>query len=1331
MKHGIIIIKVLLLAVSYFVAGKLSLLLAIPPGFATPVWPAAGIALAAVLMRGYVLLPGVFLGSFITNLFIAYNSGSSLELVTPYIVGTGIACGAVLQTAFGVWLVRRVCNFPIEFNKLQDLSVLFIRGGLASCLVNAAIGPFVLWAASIIPGSVYLISAFTWWVGDVIGVVLFAPVLLIFTNRNISGVRKAIVIIPTIIFLITAIFTFINAKKAVQDKKQNAFESVTYNIASRLEKDIEVYLNILVANERFVNASKSVSSKEFELFTRGFIQQHPGIQSLSWNSKVIHEDRESHEQYVREQGFEDYVIKDRFGIGKIEPAGKRDVYFPITYLNPYKKNKAAHGFDTYSIDNIAGKLRRDVLNKARDEGRAITTGRISLVQAEKQYGLIIYHPVYSNALQDDSISARREHLLGYVAGVFIMPNMLANLTELAQQEQVHIVVRDLDVTEDRQVLFDSRTSDYKEPEHEIPTPAGALKSLVTLEVAGHQWELQFIQKAESVIVDQGWELWYLLIGSLLFSSAFGAFLIVLSSNTESVRKEIEEGIDYKVKILLWKASPALLLALLAAVIVMFFTIILWQNSKNQEYKAIKTVVEEESKIVEQGIVNHIKNSVIALRRMAKRWEVHQGTPKEEWVVDAQHYVYDFKALAAVEWVDETYHVRWVEPLENNEKAVGLDIAFNDERLKALEGARERNKITLTAPIDLVQGYRAFISYIPLYINETFNGFIVGIFNTEIFISNLLHDGFHNSFNIEIKDKEKVVFTSSDKALYGKDWEVTKTIHVFGRDWVTSIWPKEEYIKEYSSVLPQITLLTGILFSLLVGFAVYTAIISNHRNKLLIKSQERFKLVVEGARDGIWDWPDMEQDEEYWSPQWKKLLGYEDHEIQASASKFFSLLHPSDINIVKQAVDDHITRGKPFDIEYRLKTKSGAYCWFQAKAVVTTDSQTGKRRMTGSITDINVRKIAEEKLKIVSEKLGLILDNAGEGIYGLDLEGHTTFANKAAEKMLGYSIEEMVNQSQHNLIHHHYADGSVYPREDCNIYKAFKDGKVHTEDKEVFWKKDGEALPVEYSSKPIINEENEITGAVVVFRDITERKKAELEKEKLIRELKISNQELDSFAYIASHDLKAPLRVIDNTSKWLEEDLEAYLNDDMKENMALLRSRVNRMEKLLDDLLEYSRIGKTSDNRFQEKLGGKELLDDIELLLSASERFQIKVEEKLESITVNRMPLQQILLNLISNAMKHHDKDKGIIEVTVEEDEIHYIFTVKDDGPGIPKQYHKDIFKMFKTLKPRDEVEGSGMGLAMVYKNIELYGGTITLESEEGKGCAFSFTWPKEQQISLS
>jgi len=242
--------------------------------------------------------------------------------------------------------------------------------------------------------------------------------------------------------------------------------------------------------------------------------------------------------------------------------------------------------------------------------------------------------------------------------------------------------------------------------------------------------------------------------------------------------------------------------------------------------------------------------------------------------------------------------------------------------------------------------------------------------------------------------------------------------------------------------------------------------------------------------------------------------------------------------------------------------------------------------------------------------------------------------------------------------------------------------------------------------------------------------ADLDKVRAVgdyRRVEALNAELQEFAYAAAHDLKAPLRVIDNASKWLEEDLQEHLTDETREIMNMLRGRVRRMERLLDDLLEYSRIGRTADERFGETITGKALMANILALLAPRDSFTIEVSSRFARIRVNRMPLQQILMNLIGNAIKHHNKQSGCIQVAVADSGSFYAFTVKDDGPGIDERFHDQIFKIFQTLRPRDQVEGSGMGLALVRKNVEVFGGALSLESSEGNGSTFRFTWPKLQQ----
>lgn len=225
------------------------------------------------------------------------------------------------------------------------------------------------------------------------------------------------------------------------------------------------------------------------------------------------------------------------------------------------------------------------------------------------------------------------------------------------------------------------------------------------------------------------------------------------------------------------------------------------------------------------------------------------------------------------------------------------------------------------------------------------------------------------------------------------------------------------------------------------------------------------------------------------------------------------------------------------------------------------------------------------------------------------------------------------------------------------------------------------------------------------------------------DLERSNRDLDQFAYVASHDLKAPLRAIATLSGWIEEDLRGKLSEEASEQMTLLRSRVQRMDQLIDGILQYSRAGRL-DTR-GERVDVGELLRDLVELLSPEEPFQVVIGPAMPVLVTKRLRLEQVFSNLINNAIKYHDRPDGKVEVTARRLGRLYEFSVADDGPGIAKEHHKKVFMMFQSLQPRDQVESTGLGLSLVKKLVEEEGGSIHLDSELGAGATFRFTWPAD------
>lgn len=223
-------------------------------------------------------------------------------------------------------------------------------------------------------------------------------------------------------------------------------------------------------------------------------------------------------------------------------------------------------------------------------------------------------------------------------------------------------------------------------------------------------------------------------------------------------------------------------------------------------------------------------------------------------------------------------------------------------------------------------------------------------------------------------------------------------------------------------------------------------------------------------------------------------------------------------------------------------------------------------------------------------------------------------------------------------------------------------------------------------------------------------------------LQKSNDELDNFAYIASHDLKSPLRAIDNLCTWVVEDCEDILPDESREHLKTMKQRVTRMENLLSDLLKYSRVGHAEVEI--ETIDVKKLVENTVELINMPDTFCVKISDDLPKITTQVSPLQQVFLNLLTNAVKYGDKNNGLIEIASKHIDENFVeFSVADNGPGIESKFHQRIFQMFQTLHSRDVIESSGMGLAIIKKVIEGQGGEITIASTLGAGSVFTFSWP--------
>lgn len=476
------------------------------------------------------------------------------------------------------------------------------------------------------------------------------------------------------------------------------------------------------------------------------------------------------------------------------------------------------------------------------------------------------------------------------------------------------------------------------------------------------------------------------------------------------------------------------------------------------------------------------------------------------------------------------------------------------------------------------------------------------------------------------------------------------------------------------------------------------------------------------------WTGQAEGTDYYNQWWFDYTGLTLE--QSTGLQWQAIIHPDDLPECLDRWNHSVTTGTLYEIEYRFRRHDSVYRWHLGRAVPVRDTNGQIVAWVGTATDIDDRKHFEEALKESEARFRSMADNAPVMIWVSGTDAQCNWFNQPWLNFTGRSMAEEVGDGWAQRVH-------PEDKEPClNVYlKAFA-ARQRFEMEYRFQRADGEYRWLVDTGVPRFTPRGDFAGYIGSCIDITERKATEAALKQRAEELTYltkmlattnaslekRNQELDQFAYVASHDLKAPLRAIANLSQWIEEDIAEQLSAENRHQMDLLRGRVHRLEALIDGLLQYSRVGRTATAT--EFVSVKALLNEVLTMLAPPPEFTIAIAPDLPALHTQKLPLFQVFSNLISNAIKHHNRPDGHITISATDKGDVYEFTIADDGPGIASAYHDKIFGIFQTLEARDKVENTGVGLAIVKKIVEGQGGHIYLVSQEGQGATFRFTWTK-------
>ena len=503
--------------------------------------------------------------------------------------------------------------------------------------------------------------------------------------------------------------------------------------------------------------------------------------------------------------------------------------------------------------------------------------------------------------------------------------------------------------------------------------------------------------------------------------------------------------------------------------------------------------------------------------------------------------------------------------------------------------------------------------------------------------------------------------------------------------------------------------------------------------------DRYSLCLESSSDGVWDW-DVTTDLVWYSERFRDSVGYTAKQWPGTLEAFQQHLHPDDGDTVWPVVEKLLTGGTDLDIQFRLLRRDGGYHWYRSRGILQRDGSGKPVRIAGAIHSIQLQKETEDTACRLADRLSTeiterraaealyfdLYDNSPDLYVSVDAQtALVSHCNQTVLDRLGRKREELIGKPIF-LMYHPCCLDQVHA-----TFKQFQETGVVVNEELVLADGEGKPIPVILNVSPIRGSNGDVIAGRSVWRDITEIVAARellqgvnraLEARVRLRtqELERQNNDLNQFVHVASHDLKAPLRGIKMVATWLEEDCRDVLPDASSQHLEDLHNRVSRMEGLLDSILDCSKAGRS---KFAPELV---CVDDLIARILASielpDGFSVNIPEPMPTLTTESPSLSRVFQNLIENAVKHRVSDSGNVTLTWRPHGDRIQFTVADDGPGIEPRFRRRVFEMFQTLRPRDEVEGSGIGLAIVKRLVESVGGEITVGASPANGAAFQFTW---------
>jgi PAS domain S-box-containing protein len=493
-------------------------------------------------------------------------------------------------------------------------------------------------------------------------------------------------------------------------------------------------------------------------------------------------------------------------------------------------------------------------------------------------------------------------------------------------------------------------------------------------------------------------------------------------------------------------------------------------------------------------------------------------------------------------------------------------------------------------------------------------------------------------------------------------------------------------------------------------------------KALLEREARFRDMANNISQLAW-MADKDGSIFWYNQRWFDYTGTTLEEMAGWGWK--KVHHPDYVQAVAEKISYCFLHGEVWEDTFPLRGLDGGYRWFLSQAVPIRDAQGAVSHWFGTNTDISELRESENHLAQMEARYRGLLEAAPDAMVVVDEAGRIVLLNVQAEKRFGYSRDELVGQKVTNIIPEGFAERLIADGTRTTAEALAQQIGTGIELKGRC--KDGTEFPIEIMLSPLESAEGILVTAAV--RDITTRKRAESQLMNKIEELNRSNAELEQFASLASHDLQEPLRMVGSYTQLIAKRYKGKLGSDADEFIGFAVDGANRMQRLIQDLLVYSRVG-TGEADLLNTSSEEALREAIKNLRgSIEERGALVTHDPLPIVQADERQLTQLFQNLVGNAIKYQNPGIPRVHISATRKDKKWMFSVKDNGLGIESRYFEKIFVMFQRLHKREEFTGTGIGLAICKKIVERHGGRISVESQPGHGSTFHFALAESKRLS--